>query len=51
MSWDARVCSGEGDQAELNIVADQAPTSLGLAPKRGLCEDSNEESTCKPFQG
>ena len=51
MLWDARVCSGEGDQEDLDIVANQAPLDLGLAPKWGLCEDSDEGPTCKPFQG
>ena len=51
MSWEARVFSGEGDQAEIDIVGDQAPPGLGLAPKRGVCEDSDERSTCKPLQG
>ena len=36
MSWNARVCSGEGKQLELDIVADQAPPGLGLAPKNGV---------------
>ena len=37
MSWNARVCSGEGKQVELDIVADQAPAGLGLALKNGVC--------------
>ena len=37
MSWNAQVCSGEGKEVELEIVADQAPPSLGLAPKNGVC--------------
>ena len=37
MSWNARVCSGEGKQVELDIVADQAPPGQGLAPKNGVC--------------
>ena len=38
-SWtlrDAQVCSGEGDQKELDIVVDQASPGLGLAPKKGF---------------
>ena len=31
--WDARGCFGEGDQAELNIVEDQAPPNLGMETK------------------
>ena len=37
VSWNARVCSGEGKQMELDVVADQAPPGLGLAPKNGVC--------------
>ena len=37
MSWNARVCSGEGKQVELDIIADQAPPGLGLASKNGVC--------------
>ena len=37
MLWNARVCSGEGKQVELNVVADQAPPGLGLALKNGVC--------------
>ena len=35
--WTDRVCSGEGKQVELDIIADQAPPGLGLAPKNGVC--------------
>ena len=37
MSWNARVCSGEEKQVELDIVADQALPCLGLAPKNKVC--------------
>ena len=37
MSWNARVCSGEGKQVEIDVVADQAPPALGLASKNGVC--------------
>ena len=37
MLWNAQVCSGEGKQVELDIVADQAPPGLGLASKNGVC--------------
>ena len=37
MSWNAQVCSGEGKQVELDVVADQASPGLGLAPKNGIC--------------
>ena len=37
MSWNAQVCSGEGKQVKLDIVANQAPPGLGLAPKNGVC--------------
>ena len=45
----ARVCSGEGEQEEIDVVANQAPPGLGLAPTRGLWEDFEEGFSCKPF--
>ena len=37
MLWNALVCSGEGKHEELDIIMDQAPPGLGLAPKNGVC--------------
>ena len=37
MSWNARVCSREGNQVELDVVVDQAPPDLGLVLKNGVC--------------
>ena len=36
------MCSGEGEQEEIDVVANQAPPSLGLEPTRGLWDDSEE---------
>ena len=35
----------------IDIIANQTPPGLGSAPKRGLCEDSDEGFTCELFHG
>ena len=41
-SSEARVCSGEGEQEKIDVIGNQTPPSLGLAPKRGFSEDFDE---------
>ena len=41
----------EVEQEKIDVVLNQTPPGLGLAPTRGLFEESDEGFTCKLFHG